>query len=81
MLDRRQGRHQGAVRGDNGEVQGSVLASGLLWALGFGADRVYPARVVCRGCSAWIPGTTRKPQPGELTFDPAAIERNPKATR
>jgi hypothetical protein len=36
---------------DNAEVEGAVLASRLLWALGFGADRVYPVRVVCRGCS------------------------------
>jgi hypothetical protein len=59
---------------DNGEVQGSVLASRLLWALGFGADRVYPARVVCRGCSS-DPWNDPKETPGEHTFDPAAIER------
>src|SRR5262245_63729334 len=37
---------------ENGEVEGSVLATRLLWALGFFADRVYPARVICRGCSS-----------------------------
>ena len=36
---------------DNGEVEGSVLATRLLWALGFGADAAYPVRVVCHGCS------------------------------
>ncbi len=35
---------------DNGEVYAEVAASRLLWALGFGADRVYPVRVRCRGC-------------------------------
>src|SRR5438128_712187 len=35
---------------DNGEVYGEVAATRLLWALGFGADRMYPVRVVCRGC-------------------------------
>jgi hypothetical protein len=62
---------------DNGEVQGSALASRLLWALGFGADRVYPARVVCRGCSS-DPWNEQKPRDGEQTFDPAAIERKPE---
>jgi len=62
--------------GDNGEVEGSVLASRLLWALGFGADRVYPVRVVCRGCSA-DPWTHPERADGEATFDPAAIERKP----
>ena len=28
--------------GTNGEVYGEVLATRLLWALGFGADRMYP---------------------------------------
>src|SRR6202022_2925678 len=37
---------------ENGKVQGDVIASRLLWALGFGADRLYPVRVTCRGCSA-----------------------------
>jgi hypothetical protein len=61
----------------NGEVQGSVLASRLLWALGFGADRVYPARVICRGCSP-DPWTEHEWQAGEQVFDPAAIERKPE---
>ena len=62
---------------DNGEVQGSVLASRLLWSLGFVADRVYPAHVVCRGCSSY-PWNQEKRTDGEQTFDPAAIERKPE---
>jgi len=61
---------------DNREVQASVLATRLLWALGFVADRVYPVRIACRGCSAdpWKDRATRK---GMHEFDPAVIERNP----
>jgi hypothetical protein len=59
---------------ENGEVYGEVAATRLLWALGFGADRMYPVRVVCRGCPA-DPAGNSKPKPGEATFDPAAIER------
>jgi hypothetical protein len=62
---------------NNGKVQGSVLATRLLWALGFGADRLYPVRVTCRGCSP-DPWTDRTRVPGERVFDPAAIERKPK---
>jgi len=61
----------------NGEVEGSVLASRLLWALGFGADRVYPVSVACRGCSV-DPWTDRKRAQGIRIFDPAAIERKPE---
>jgi len=59
---------------DNGEVEGSVLASRLLWALGFGADGNYPVRVVCHGCSEdpWNKrGRTQKTN----EFDVAMIER------
>jgi hypothetical protein len=35
----------------NSEVYGAVVATRLLWALGFGADAQYPVIVVCRGCS------------------------------
>ena len=42
---------------DNGEVYAEVAASRLSWALGFGADHLYPVRVVCRGCPANIAGT------------------------
>jgi hypothetical protein len=58
---------------DNGEVYGEVLATRLLWALGFGADRMYPVSVICRGCPRAFGGIER---PGnETRFDPAAIER------
>jgi hypothetical protein len=62
---------------DNGEVEGGLLASRLLWALGFGADRVYAVRVICRGCSP-DPWNRRERIPGEQVFDPATIERKPK---
>ena len=61
---------------ENWEVEGAVLASRLLWALGFGADRVYPVRVLCRGCSP-DPWTKRDRVSGEQMFDPAVIERKP----
>jgi hypothetical protein len=49
---------------NNDEVYAEVAASRLLWALGFGADRMYPVRVVCKGCPAEVVGT-----------DVSAIER------
>ena len=59
--------------GTNGEVYGEVLATRLLWALGFGADRMYPVNVICRGCPPDLGGIER---PGdESRFDPAVIER------
>jgi hypothetical protein len=60
----------------NREVQGSVLASRLLWALGFVADRVYPVRVSCRGCSE-DPWKDHAAHNGTHEFDPAVIERKP----
>jgi hypothetical protein len=60
----------------NGEVEGSVLATRLLWALGFAADRVYPVRVRCRGCSA-DPWNSRGQAAEIHDFDPAVIERKP----
>jgi hypothetical protein len=66
----------------NGEVYAEVAASRLFWALGFKADRMYSARVICQGCPAdpflaskaeWhrgAPGGT-----GPRVFDPAAVER------
>jgi hypothetical protein len=59
--------------GANGEVYGEVVATRLMWALGFGADRMYPVKVICRGCPAAFGGTLR--QNGESIFDPAVIER------
>jgi hypothetical protein len=57
----------------NGEVYGEVLATRLLWALGFGADRMYPVDVVCLGCPAALAGV-RLPS-GGTRFDPAVVER------
>jgi hypothetical protein len=57
----------------NGEVYGEVLATRLLWVLGFGADRMYPVTVICRGCPAELGGIERPG--GESRFDPAVIER------
>jgi hypothetical protein len=59
--------------GANGEVYGEVLATRLLWALGFGADAIYPVNVVCRGCPDRLGGT--KLANGDSRFDPAIIER------
>lgn len=57
----------------NSEVYGEVAATRLLWALGFGADHMYPVRVRCRGCPASLGGT--RTSAGETLFDPAAVER------
>jgi len=60
----------------NGEVQASVVATRLLWALGFEADRVYPVRVTCEGCSS-DPWNNRGGRLEVHDFDPAVIERKP----
>ena len=57
----------------NGEVLGEVLATRLLWALGFGADRMYPVTVVCRGCPDTLGGI--EDHGNARRFDPAVIER------
>ena len=57
----------------NGEVYGEVVASRLLWALGFGADHMYSVRVICRGCPEKVGGLRR--ENGERIVDPAAVER------
>jgi hypothetical protein len=59
---------------DNGEVYGEVAATRLLWALGFGADEMYPVVVNCRGCSA-NPFKNREKTSSQTRFDPADIER------
>ena len=58
---------------DNGEVYANVAATRILWALGFGADAVYPVRVVCEGCPQKMAdeGTASG---NAITFDIAAIE-------
>ena len=58
---------------DNGEVQGEVAATRLLWALGFGADRMYSVRLICMGCPSSLGGQPR--QDGAIVFEPAAVER------
>ena len=64
--------------GTNGEVYGEVLATRLLWALGFPADRMYPVNVICKGCPAEYLGIERPND--ESRFDPAAIERKADGT-
>jgi hypothetical protein len=59
--------------GANGEVYGELLATRLLWALGFGADAMYPVNVICRGCPQPLGGIERPG--GEYRFDPAVVER------
>lgn len=64
---------------ENGEVYAEVAATRLLWALGFAADRVYPVRVACQGCSA-DPHTNKRETKDQVLFDPAAVERKMKGT-
>jgi hypothetical protein len=59
---------------DNGEVYAGVATTRLLWALGFGADSLYPVHVVCRGCPKGLRGDGAT-VPGETRFDVAGIER------
>jgi hypothetical protein len=59
--------------GNNAEVYAEVAATRLLWALGFGADRMYPIRVICRGCPQTFGGIAR--ENNESLFDPAIAER------
>lgn len=59
--------------GSNGEVYGEVAATRLVSALGFGADRMYPVKVVCRGCPT-LPGSIERSN-GEYLLDPAVAER------
>ena len=59
---------------NNGEVYAGVAATRLLWALGFGADAMYPVQVVCRGCPASLADGDQVAS-NALRFDVAAIER------
>lgn len=61
---------------ENGEVYAQVAATRLLWALGFAADRMYPVRVICRGCSANPFKQTAPTEGSVVTFDPATIDDN-----
>lgn len=65
--------------GTNGEVYAEVATTRLLSALGFGADRMYPVRVICKGCPVTLNGTLRT-NTGEYVFDPATIERKMPGT-
>jgi hypothetical protein len=58
----------------NGEIYAGVATTRLLWALGFGADALYPVHVVCRGCPTDF-AAEGEAQPGQIVFDLAAIER------
>jgi hypothetical protein len=49
----------------NGEVYAEVAAARLFWALGFGAERMHPVRVDCKGC----------PPPILHDTDVASVER------
>ena len=60
---------------DNGEVFAEVAATRLLWALGFGADRMYPVRVRCHGCPANADAPTRTAPAAIRTYDFAVVER------
>jgi len=61
---------------DNYEIFAGVAATRLLWALGFGADQLYPVHVICRGCPRRIAPADPKPAvSGEARFEYAAIER------
>ncbi len=46
----------------NGEVYAEVAATRLFWALGFGADRMYPVQVTCHNCpiEPWYWSTDEK---------------------
>src|SRR5687768_4067605 len=59
---------------ENGEIYSEVASSRLLWALGFGADRVYPVKVVCKGCPADPSKGTKKVE-GSREFAAAIVER------
>ncbi len=59
---------------ENGEAYAMVAATRLLWALGFGADAVYPVHIVCHGCPRELVGDSEAPR-GETRFDIAAVER------
>ena len=66
-------RYPDLVGRSNAEVFAEVAATRLLWALGFGADAMYPVRVVCRKCPSHLGGIAGEND--ERVFDPATIER------
>jgi hypothetical protein len=58
----------------NGEVYAEVAATRLLWALGFGADRVYPVTLLCKGCPEF-PNENYKRTNVTRRYGSAVIER------
>jgi hypothetical protein len=58
---------------DNGEVYAGVAATRLLWALGFGADSLYPVHVLCRHCPRELAAEGIRINDA-ITFDVAAVE-------
>lgn len=62
---------------DNGEVYAEVAATRLLWALGFGADYMYPVQVRCRRCPAAMSGPPASEETVRL-IEIAAVERKMK---
>jgi hypothetical protein len=65
----------------NGEVYAQVAATRLLWALGFGANQMYPVKIICRGCPD-RPFTDPPPadRGRRVIFDPATIEERAAGT-
>lgn len=57
----------------NGEVFAEVLGSRLLWTLGFGAERMYPVTVICKGCPAKLDAGEVSAQSTHIEY--AAIKR------
>jgi hypothetical protein len=59
----------------NGEVYSGVAGSRLYWALGFGADAIYPVQVTCRNCPIEPWWWTTEKRVDEKTYEFATIER------
>jgi len=62
---------------ENGEVYSEVAATRLLWMLGFYADRMYPVKVLCRGCPKSINGS-KTAEKDVIELPVAAVEREIK---
>lgn len=68
----------------NQEIQGEILGTRILWALGFAADAVQPVRVRCLGCPEdpweYVKSVSSSDDPppvaaaGERIIEPALIE-------
>ena len=64
----------------NGEVYAQVAATRLLWALGFGANRMYPVTVACRGCTSDPWKQEQADQTAVTAFDPATVDERMDGT-